>query len=697
MATNKQMAELQAAMAHQKAGRLADAAKVYKRLLREMPGNFGCIYSLAMIYAQQGSFDSAADMFRRAAQIRPDLLDAHYNLALALSMAGRSKEAALSYETLLKINPQHAAARNNYAATLLQDGHAAEALQQYDLLVAAEPGNADLHNNRGMALQNLKRLAEAVLAYEKAVELRPDFAEAYVNRGNALAALRRYEEALQSFRQATARRPDFAEAHTNAGNILLSRGSFTGAVAEYDSALSMRPGDSETKSMRLYAKMHLCDWTDGAKDSAELAACIRQDMPVYPFVALAALGSASDQLRCARLFAKTRFAPSAPPLWRGAMYRHDRIRVAYLSGDFREHAVGYLLPGLLERHDRSRFEVTALSFGSDQDSPLRRRLKNAVEHFVDVDEKTDQHIAELVRDRETAILVDLMGYTQNARTAILARRPAPLAVSYLGFLGTMGADFIDYVMADAIALPFDQQEHYRERIIHLPDCFLVNDDRLAIAANTPTRREESLPDSGFVFCSFNNTYKLTPQLFAIWMRILRIVDGSVLWLAESHPDTHANLLGEARRAGIDDSRLVFARRVPLDQHLARQRLADLFLDTTPYNAGATAAAALWSGVPVLTVLGHTFAGRMAASMLHGVGLPELITGSLDDYEALALKIAAEPALCAALKQKLAHNRSSCPLFDTARSTQAIEAAYTAMWRGYQNGRPARGFAVKTDP
>jgi predicted O-linked N-acetylglucosamine transferase (SPINDLY family) len=290
-----------------------------------------------------------------------------------------------------------------------------------------------------------------------------------------------------------------------------------------------------------------------------------------------------------------------------------------------------------------------------------------------------------------------MGYTQNARTAILARRPAPLAVSYLGFLGTMGADFIDYVIADAIALPFDQQEHYRERIIHLPDCFLVNDDRLAIATNTPTRREEGLPDSGFVFCSFNNAYKLTPQLFAIWMRILRNVDGSVLWLAESHPDTHANLLGEARRAGIDDSRLVFARRVPLDQHLARQRLADLFLDTTPYNAGATTAAALWSGVPVLTVLGHTFAGRMAASMLHGVGLPELITGAQDDYEALALKIAAEPALCAALKQKLAHNRGSCPLFDTARSTQAIEAAYMTMWRGYQNGRPARGFAVKADP
>jgi protein O-GlcNAc transferase len=696
MATNKQMAELQAAMAHQKAGRLADAAKAYKRLLRETPGNFGCIYSLAMVYAQQGSFDSAADMFRRAAQMRPDLLDVHYNLAVALGMAGRYKAAALSCETLLKINPQHVAARKNYAAALLQNGQVAEALQQYDLLVAADPRSADLQNNRGMALQSLRRFSDALDAYEKAIELRPDFAGAHVNRGNALAALRRYDEALLSFRQASALRPDLAEARTNAGNLHLSRGSYSAAVAEYDSALLLRAGDSEAKSMRLYAKMHLCDWTDLAKENSDLAASIKGGLPVYPFVALAALGSPSHHFRCARLFAKTRFVPPAEPLWRGTIYRHDRIRVAYLSGDFREHAVGYLLPGLLERHDRSRFEVTAVSFGTDQDSRLRRRIKSAVEHFIHVDEKTDHQVADLVRDRETDIIVDLMGYTQNARTAILAQRPAPLQVSYLGFLGTMGADFIDYVMADSIALPFSQQHHYRESIVHLPDCFLVTDDQLALAAHTPTRREEGLPDSGFVFCSFNNSYKLTPQLFAIWMRLLRTVDDSVLWLAETHPDTHANLLGEARRSGIDHSRIVFARRVPLDQHLARQRLADLFLDTTPYNAGATAAAALWGGIPVLTVLGHTFAGRMAASMLHAVGLPELVTASVADYEALASKVATEPAMCAELKEKLARNRGSCPLFDTARSTHSIEAAYTTMWRGHQNGQPMRGFSVKAD-
>jgi protein O-GlcNAc transferase len=691
---DEQTNQLQAALIHHNAGRLAEAGRIYKRILKKSPDNFGCLYSLAMLYAQQNDYAAAADMFRRAATLRPDMTDVQYNLAVALSMSGNYQEAALRYQAVLNIEPRHAGARNNLAAALLHCGQLAEALQQYDQLVAAEPQNADLHNNRGLVLQNLRRFADALLAYDKAVALRPDFAEAHVNRGNALANLRRSDEALLAFRRATALRPDFAEAYTNAGNTLLGGGSYRAAVAEYQSALSLRPADCEAKSMRFYAKMHLCDWTDLANERSELAACIRQGSPVYPFVALAAFDSASDQFRCARLFAKTRFAPPAQPLWRGEIYRHDRIRVAYLSGDFREHAVGYLLPGLFARHDRSRFEVTALSFGSDQDSPLRRRIKSSAEHFIDVDRNTDQEIAALLRDRETDILLDLMGYTQNARTAILAMRPAPLQASYLGFLGSMGADFIDYVIADRIVLPFDQQDSYREKIVQLPDCFLVNDDQLVIAAHAASRRESGLPDSGFVFCSFNASYKLTPQLFTVWMRLLGAVDRSVLWLAETNPDTHANLLREARRCGIDDSRIVFARRVPLDQHLARQRLADVFLDTTPYNAGATAAAALWGGLPVVTVRGGTFAGRMGASMLHAVGLPELVTASLGDYEALALKIATQPALCAELKEKLARNRGSSPLFDTARSTRSLESAYTTMWRGYQNGRAPRSFSVE---
>lgn len=696
MIPQDQLIELQAAIAHQKAGRLSEAVKAYNQLLKKTPNNFGCVYSLAMLYAQQGNLSAATDMFRRAATIRPDDLDVRYNLAVALSMSGEHGEAAENYERVLKTHPQHVAARNNYAATLLQNGHFADALRQYDELIRRGPTLPDAYNNRGMALQSLKRFEDALHDYDKAIALKSDFPEAYVNRGNTLANLGRPDDALADFDKAIALRPEFADAYKNAGNIHSMRGSYNLALAAYDRALSLRGGDSEAESMRLSAKMRLCDWNNIDSDWLELLACVKRGLPIYPFVTLAASSSPDEQLRCARLFSKTSFPIADKPLWQGQVYSHDRIRIAYLSGDFREHAVTYLAAGLFEQHDRSRFEVTGLSFGADRDSPLRRRITNAFEHFIDVRHNSDQDIADLVRDLEIDIAVDLMGYTQNARTGILARRPAPIQVSYLGFLGTMGADFIDYVIADKIALPFDQQRYFIEKIVHLPDCFLVNDNRLAIAPHTPSRGDAGLPAEGFVFCSFNNSYKLTRPMFELWMRLLHTVEGSVLWLAEANPEMALNLRREAQRGDVDPRRLIFAPRLPLAEHLARQRLADLFLDTAPYNAGATAAAALWSGVPVLTVLGKTFVGRMAASMLHAVGLPELAAELLPDYEALASRIATEPALCASLKDKLARNRETFPLFDTARATRHIEAAYEAMWQAYRHGRPPANLEVTVE-
>lgn len=696
MLSADQIHALQEAVAHQQAGRAAKAVKIYERLIRKAPNDLQCVLSLALLHAQQGNFRAAIPLFRRAAAIRPDDLDIRYNLAAALSMAGEHQEAAQNYESILKDRPEHAAARNNYATTLLQSGRFAEALKQYDESVRRSPIVPEAYNNRGMALQSLKRFEDALRDYDKAIALRPNFPEAYVNRGNALANLRRPDEALADFDKAIALRPDFADAYKNAGNIHSMCGSYKPALAAYDRALALRRDDSEARSMRLSAKMHLCDWTDAEAQWQELFAGVKRGSPVYPFVTLAASSSPDEQFQCARLFSKTNFPTAGKPARHGQVYSHERIRVAYLSGDFREHAVTYLVAGLFERHDRSRFEVTGLSFGSDQDSPLRRRIAAAVEHFVDVRHNSDQEIADLVHDREIDIVIDLMGYTQNARTGILALRPAPIQVSYLGFLGTMGADFIDYIIADKIALPFDQQRYFSEKIVHLPGCFLVNDDRLQIEPHKPSRGEAGLPAEGFVFCSFNNAYKLTRPMFELWMRLLHGADGSVLWLAEANPEMALNLQRAAERCGIDPGRLVFAPRIPLGAHLARQRLADLFLDTTPYNAGATAAAALWSGVPVLTMLGKTFVGRMAASMLHSAGLPELAAQSLSDYEALASTIAADPAYCSSLKDRLVRNRKTFPLFDTKRTSRYIEAAYEAMWQAYRTGRPPERFEVKVE-
>lgn len=691
-----QIHALQEAIAHQQAGRASKAVKIYERLIRKAPNDLQCVLSLALLQAQQGNFNAAIPLFRRAAAIRPDDLDIRYNLAVALSMAGEHQEAAQNYESILKSRPEHAAARNNYATTLLQSGRFADALTQYDEGVRRNPTVPEAYNNRGLALQGLKRFEDALRDYDKVIALRPNFPEAYVNRGNALANLRRPDDALAAFDKAIALRPDIADAYKNAGNIHSMCGSYKPALAAYDRALSLRPGDPEARSMRLSAKMHLCDWTDIETEWLELFAGVKRGLPIYPFVTVAASSSPEEQFQCARLFSKTNFPTAGRPVRHGQAYSHERIRVAYLSGDFREHAVTYLVAGLFERHDRSRFEVTGLSFGSDQESPLRNRITAAVEHFIDVRHSSDQDIADLIREREFDIVVDLMGYTQNARPGILALRPAPIQVGYLGFLGTMGADFIDYIIADRIALPFDQQRYFSEKIVHLPDCFLVNDDRLKIEPHTPSRGDAGLPTEGFVFCSFNNSYKLTRPMFELWMRLLHAVDGSVLWLAEANPDMALNLQRAAERCSIDTGRLVFAPRIPLAEHLARQRLADLFLDTTPYNAGATAAAALWSGVPVLTVLGKTFVGRMAASMLRAIGLPELVAKSLRDYETIASTIATDQAYCSSLKARLARNRETFPLFDSARSTRHIEAAYEAMWLASRQGRAPEQLEVKVE-
>jgi predicted O-linked N-acetylglucosamine transferase (SPINDLY family) len=688
---------LQTAMLHQRAGRFSEAEKAYKRILKRAPDDFDCAYLLGMHYAQQGNLRAAIDLFRRAVKSRPDVADVQYNLAVALGMIGSHQEAAFFYERILQADPQHAAARNNYAATLLHLGLAEDAVHQYDRLIARHPGAADAYNNRGMALQRARRLEEALGDFDKAIALNSKIPEAHVNRGNVLSELRRPIDALSSYNSAIALRPDLAEAYSNIGNIEFQRGCYADAIAAFDRALTFNQNDSEARGMRLYAKLYLCDWGNFDEERARVLADIGSGSQVYPFICLALTDSPDEQLRCARSFGNTRYPRSEQPLWDGVTYAHDRIRVAYLSADFREHATANLLVGILEHHDRSRFEVTGLSFGPDDDSTMALRMKNACERFIDVREKSDRQIAELVRQLETDIAVDAMGYTQGARTEIFARRPAPIQASYLGYLGTMGAEFIDYVIADATVAPFDQQKFFDERIVHLPGCFLAVDDRLEVAPTTPVRSELGLPATGFVFCSFNNSYKFTKTSFESWMRLLREVDDSILWLVESNSNMTANLRREAERCGIDGARLVFAPRLPLAAHLARQRAADLFLDTAPYNAGATAALALWAGVPLVTMMGGTFVARMAASMLRAIGVPELITTSCSDYEATALKIATEPELCASLKAKLRRARDTSILFDTARFTRQIEAAYSKMSQLQRQGEPPRNFVADRYP
>ena len=381
------------------------------------------------------------------------------------------------------------------------------------------------------------------------------------------------------------------------------------------------------------------------------------------------------------------------PLWKGEMWRHDKPRIAYLSADFREHATSQLMAGLFEQHDRSRFHVSAFSFGTNDRTAMRARLVAAFDEFHDVYQSSDIEVAQMLREREIDIAIDLKGHTQESRIGIFAYRPAPIAAAYLGYPATVGASLIDYFIGDPVALPFALQPHFDEKIVHLPDSYQCNDRKRMIAERTPSRAEAGLPEQGFVFCSFNNNWKITPEVFDVWMRLLTEVEGGTLWLLRDNEGAEKNLRNEAQRRGVDPARLVFADRALPADHLARHRLADLFLDTLPCNAHTTASDALWTGLPLLTCLGNAFAGRVAASLNHAAGMADMVTTSLDEYHALALKLAREPDRLAAVKSRLAQNRDTCPLFDTVRLARHIEAAYMTMWERWQRGEPPASFAV----
>jgi protein O-GlcNAc transferase len=403
--------------------------------------------------------------------------------------------------------------------------------------------------------------------------------------------------------------------------------------------------------------------------------------------------SPEDHFRCAVRYAGSH--PAFPALWTGERYGHVRIRVAYLSSDFREHPVAAQVLGLLRRHDRARFEITAISTGSDDGSELRQRIAASSDRFVDAARTSDQEVAELIRQAEIDVAVDLNGLTAGGRLGILARRPAPIQVNYLGYAGTIGAGHIDYVLADSVVVPPTEFPFYSEKVVWLPDSFLVSDDQREVADRTPTRGECGLPETGFVFCGFNGTYKIAPDVFRAWMRLLQAVEGSVLWLSEASATAKANLQREAAQCGIASERLVFAPRLASTaDHLARHRQADLFVDTAPYNAHSTAGDALWTGLPVLTLQGSAFPGRVAASLLNPLGLSELVANSLEDYEAMALRLVRNPEELRALKARLAQGRASGRLFDTQRSARHIEAAYDAMYARLRAGQKPAAFAVK---
>jgi predicted O-linked N-acetylglucosamine transferase (SPINDLY family) len=605
----------------------------------------------------------------------------------------RYHEAINAYDKAIALNPNFAGAWHGRANVLTELRRYHDALAAYDKALALAPYLVEAWLGRGNALNVLGDSNQALAAFVRALSLHPNLAEAWLGRGNALCEGNDYDNAATAYDRAFALNANLAEAWFGRGNVFFFHSKdYEQAVAAYDRALALKPNLRFGIGDRLHVKLYLSDWTNLQAEIAEIVTAIRGGRPaISPFQSLAISSSAADQLACAQRFMSDQ--PSFPAVWRGEIYSHDRIRIAYFSPDFCNHAVGQLAVGMFEAHEKSRFETIAISYGRDDVSQLRHRIKSAFNDFIDVRKMTDADVAAFIHRRQIDILVDLSGLTRYNRFGVLLRRVAPIQVNYLGYPGTVGADCMDYIIADPTIIPEDHFPFYSEKIVWLPDTYQPNDNKRHISEREPARHECGLPEGDFVFCCFNNNYKITPEIFDIWMRLLKAKEGSVLWLLATNATAERNLRSEAEKRGISSERIIFAPKLPLADHLARSGQADLFLDTMPYNAHTTGSDALWAGVPLVTCLGSTFASRVAPSLLKAVGLDELITNSLAEYEALALKLAREPQLLAAIKAKLARNRDVCPLFDTERFARHIEVAYTTMWERYRGGLPPKAFAV----
>jgi protein O-GlcNAc transferase len=590
--------------------------------------------------------------------------------------AGKLAAALAKFEEALRLLPGHPGVLNNLGVVLEKLGRLEEALDRYETVRRLTPPHPGLLNNCAVVLRKLGRAPEALQRFDQALALKPDYAEALTNRGNVLVEqLDRPADGLASYDRALQIRPGHADSWSGRGIALARLGRPVESAESYGKALALRPGFAEAHAQKLHQLAMACDWEAGAVDANTLATLGISGEAVSPFALLALDDDPGRQrARAERFIEEKHPAPTARSAARPGR-RPGRLRIGYFSADFQNHPVMHLIARLFEVHDRDRFEVHAYSFGQDSNDAMRARVKAAVDSFRDVRSMRDSDVAALARKDGIDIAVDLLGFTGGSRPDVFAHRAAPVQINYLGYPGTMGAPFIDYIVADRILIPEEQRRHYCEKIIYLPGSYQVNDNTREISDRAVTRSGEGLPEQGFVFCCFNNNYKITPAAFDVWMRLLRQAGGSVLWLLKANPWAEQNLRKEAGKRGVDPARLVFAERAPVPEHLARHRLADLFLDTFAYNAHTTASDALWTGLPIVTRLGQSFPARVAASLLHAVDLPELVTGSTEDYERLALELATHPEKLTALRQKLLRVRKTAPLFDTERYARQLEDAY----------------------
>ena len=709
------------AISAMQAGKIDIAEHAFKLTLEKRPEHTGALNLLGILLTGMGRFTEAEYYVRRAIEQGATSDATFYNYGLIQKALKRPEEAVNSFSRALEINSSVAETWNNRGTAFNDLNRYEDAIGDFEKAIALNPYYAEAFSNKGKSLNLLKRPDQAMGAFEKALSLKPGLAEAWIGLGNILFERTKYEDALAAYNRALSLKSGVAEGRLGRGYVFLQRKRFQEALMEFDAALAIKPdlaqawyargsaldrlkrhgeaaeafgrviaidrGHPFAKGTLLHQRMLCCAWDGLDALITEIEtdiACGR--LATEPFGWQAVAATPQSLRRCAELFNAERYPAQSKGPFPHSRAEGDKLRIGYVSGELRDQATSHLIVGLLEQHDGSRFEIFAFDNGLNDASAVRRRIEAAVPTITDISRLDDHSAAAVIRDQGIDILINLNGYFGEERTGVFAERAAPVQVNYLGFPGTLGASYMDYIIADVCVIPPGHKEFYTEEVVYLPECYQANDNKKQIAERIFSRGECDLPAEGFVFCCFNNNYKITPATFDCWMRVLRRVEGGILWLIEDNPSAAANLRSEAAARGVNPERLIFAKRMALPDHLARHRLADLFLDTLPYNAHTTASDALWAGLPLLTRIGETFPGRVAASLLQAAGLPELITSTQQAYEDFAVELASNPQKLLSLKRKLVENRLKAPLFNTQLSTRRIEAAYQMIYERYRTGR-----------
>lgn len=682
---SKQDQIFQDALALHQSGQLDLAEVQYRKLLSSLPNNTLLLNNLAGIAFQRGDLEEGIKIINQSLSFVPNQPDALNNRGNAFRELKQFDKALTSYDRAIAIKPDHVYAHCNRGNVLRDLKRLNDALASYNYAIALNPDYVDAHYNRGNVLRDLKKMDEALASYNYAVMLKPNYVDAHYNCGNLLKELKRFDEAVISYDRAIALKVNHVDAHHNRGGALKELRRFEEALKSYESVIDLNPNIDFILGDSFITRMQLCIWDNFKQILDDLISKVKNDEKVLaPFIMLSLMDNPEIQRKVAEIFVKETYALSntLPPLM--PHQKHRKIRIAYFSSDFRNHPVSFLTAGLYEAHNRDKFEIYAFSISPIAEDEMTARIKAGVDHFYNVNNVYDKDVAMLARSLEIDIAVDLGGYTQYARIPIFAIRVAPIQISYIGYLGTMAASYFDYIIADKTIIPEENQKYYSEKIIYLPS-YQVNDSKTSLPSNVTTKKELGLPETGFIFCCFNNNCKIIPRVFDSWARILEKVENSVLFIYAENETIKSNLKKEITLRGLDSNRLVFGERVSVQEYLARYLVADLFLDTLPYNAGTTASDALRMGLPVLTLMGQSFAARMAASLLNNLNLPELITNTEEEYEKKAIELATNPEKIKAIKDKLRDNLTTSSLYNTELFARNIEAAYEVVYDRSQRG------------